>query len=186
MCALFERYKKIPEKPKEVYQKVIKLLLEEWDAQRDISRRSNYGNFDIERKSDFLSHLSFQLTKTHYKSIFSLGELEKSYIEICPNFNLPKKQCNEVVDELESHTGIFLQSGYDKYEFSHKSLQEYLTANYIVKLPSIPAENYIANMPSESALMVAISSNPTLFLGQFLFGTLSQIEFSPQFISSFF
>ena len=48
-----------------------------------------------------------------------------------------------VIAELESHTGLFIQSGFDQFEFAHKSLQEFLTAEYLVKLPSIPTRKEI-------------------------------------------
>src|SRR5262249_18753802 len=45
------------------------------------------------------------------------------------------------------------------YEFMHKSIQEFLTAEYIVRLGSIPDLTSIDGLGAEMAIAVAISSN---------------------------
>jgi len=76
-------------------------------------------------------------------------------------------EAQQVVNELETHTGLFIQSGYEQFEFAHKSLQEYLAAEYLVKLPSIPPERRILfKLPNELAIAVTISSNPSDYIIQ--------------------
>ena len=137
LCAIYERIGSIPDRPKTVYRKVVGLLIEEWDEQRSINRPSNYSNFEPDRKFEFLTHLSFCLTMIGRTTVFSKSQLVQAYLKICGNFGLPKSQSAKVANEIESHTGLFVQTGFEKYEFAHKSLQEYLTAEYIVKLPSL-------------------------------------------------
>lgn len=110
LCAIFERVGKIPDKPKTVYKKIISLLLEEWDEQRQINRISSYGNFEVDRKFEFLSNLAFYLTTTHNKTVFTKEDLKKAYLEIHQDFDLRKEEIKEVVNELESHTGLLIQS----------------------------------------------------------------------------
>jgi predicted NACHT family NTPase len=57
LCAIYERLQKIPDKPKTVYKKIVKLLLEEWDQQRAVRRESAYARFDVDRKEEFLGNL---------------------------------------------------------------------------------------------------------------------------------
>lgn len=162
LCAIYERIGRIPDKPKTVYRKLINLLLEEWDEQRRIHRKSKYANFETDRKVEFLSALSFKLTANSVSQVFSKGELKKYYLELYEDFDLERVEMNDVVSEVESHTGLIIQSGYDRYEFAHKSLQEFLSAEYIVKLPSIPTSNRVlSRLPNELAIAVAISSNPS-------------------------
>lgn len=186
LCALYERHLKIPEKPKTVYRKVVNLLIEEWDLQRSIVRGSKYSHFELDRKFEFLSHLAFNLTTQHSKTTFTSRELSKVYLSICQNFGLPSEETKKVVDELESHTGIIFQSGYDKFEFAHKSIQEYLTAEYFVKLPIIPNDKEISKIPSEVALAIALSSNPTLYFTTFIFERLMTLKFPISFYNSLF
>jgi predicted NACHT family NTPase len=49
LCAIFERVRKIPEKPKSIYKKIVALLLEDWDQQRSVRRISTYSNFEVDR-----------------------------------------------------------------------------------------------------------------------------------------
>lgn len=97
-----------------------------------------------------------------------------AYNEIYIDFDLKQREARLVVNELESHTGLFLQSGIDQYEFAHKSLQEYLAAEYIVKLPNIPySMDGIFELPNEMAIAVAISSKPSDYLAEFVLRRLS-------------
>ncbi|MEM7374397.1 MAG: NACHT domain-containing protein [Bacteroidota bacterium] len=189
LCALFERYHRIPAKPKSIYKKTINLLLEEWDLQKSISRKSRYGQFDVDRKFDFLSHLAYQLSTEYRKMIFDSNILKDVYRRICQEYSLPDQDTQVVVDELENHNGIFIQSGYDSYEFAHKSFQEYLAAEYIVKLPGFPPKSDILKLPSEMALAVAISSNPTLYFSDLMLREINQPidqDLFLSFLKSFF
>jgi hypothetical protein len=165
LCAIYEPIGKIPEKPKTVYRKIVTLLLEEWDEQRGIIRLSRYAGFEVDRKLEFLCSVAFYLTTTKGSSVFSRRDFLDCYRDICVFLGLPRDQGNTVAIEIESHTGLFLQSGYDKFEFAHKSIQEYLTAEYIVRLPSIPSDpNIIQNLGAEIAVSASISSNPTEYV----------------------
>ena len=116
--------------------------------------------------------MSYVLTISYNRTVFDSNTLKEIYEEIRGNFNLPKSESKSVVNELETHTGIIIQSGYGKYEFAHKSIQEYLAAEYIVKLPGFPTHNKLINFPSEIALATAISSNPTIYFSSFIFNYL--------------
>jgi len=45
LCALYEQSGRIPERPRTIYRKIVRLLLEEWDEQRSVHRVSSYSNF---------------------------------------------------------------------------------------------------------------------------------------------
>lgn len=187
LCALYEKYGNIPDKPKTVYRKIVHLLIEDWDSQRGIIRHSRYSTFTIDRKQDFLCHIAFLLT-VNRKSLFSRNELDSFYKDICLNYDLPVHESTLVIDEIESHNGLILQSGYDSYEFSHLSIQEFLAAEYIIKLGRITRnELELINCPNELAIATALSSDPNQYIaelfvnalkGRFLFGNFLKIYFS--------
>jgi hypothetical protein len=160
LCAIYERIEDIPEKPKTIYKKIVNLLLEEWDLQRTIKRKSKYARFEVDRKYEFLCNLAYVLTVTLRKTSFTSANIAYVYEQICDQFGLEKNESAEVVAELETHNGLILQTGYEQFEFAHKSLQEFLTAEYLVKLPSIPSWGRLGRLPNEIAIAVAISSNP--------------------------
>ena len=79
------------------------------------------------------------------------------YREIYVNYGLRISEAQAVVNELETHTGLIVQSGTELFEFSHKSLQEYLTAVFIVGLPAIPTNMIeLQVMPNELAIATAL------------------------------
>lgn len=164
LCAIYERTGNIPDRPKTVYKKVVNLMLEEWDEQRSIKRESRYAMFEADRKFEFLSHLSYHLTVRGSTAIFNQQQLIEAYSAICKNFGLPEEQSALAANEIESHTGLFLQTGYLQYEFAHKSLQEYLTAEYLVKLPTLErVKKHIELLGAELAIATSISSNPSCY-----------------------
>ena len=186
LCAIFERVHKIPEKPKSVYKKIVSLLLEEWDQQRSVQRVSSYSDFEVDRKSEFLSDLAHSLTTSNKTSAFTRGDLVDSYHRIAFNYGLPNSEAQAVVNELETHTGLIVQSGADLFEFSHKSLQEYLTAVFIVGLPAIPRSMIdLQIMPNELAIATALSSRPSEYLYSLVTQHFSSIQLSFQFVRSF-
>ncbi|WP_119788877.1 NACHT domain-containing protein [Flavobacterium anhuiense] len=185
LCAIYERVGKIPEKPKTVYKKIVNLLLEEWDEQRNVKRISKYADFEIDRKFEFLTSIAYFLTVSSKRSIFSKSNLESAYYKINEDFGLEKKDSKNVMEELETHTGLFLQSGYEFYEFAHKSLQEYLTAEYIVRLPTIPSESIIRTIPNELAIAISISSNPSQYFIELVFNRLNTKRLNYRFYQIF-
>ena len=181
LCALFERNGEIPRKPKTVYRKIVNLLIEEWDEQRNIKRESKFSQFTLDRKFDFLCHLSYYLTAKLVKVFFTTELLKKCYEDICYKYELPSKEVSLVINELESFTGLFIKSGYDRFEFSHKSLQEYLAGEYLVKTNLLLVrKQFILEMPNELAVAISLSSNPSLFLATVLF-ELKQLGTSSNF-----
>lgn len=182
LCAIYERIGEVPSKPKTVYRKIVNLLIEEWDQQRGIQRQSKYSQFSSDRKFDFLCHLAFNLTAQRKQTVFTGEDLRQAYLAICTNFGLPAEDGESVANELESHTGLFIEASYKGYEFVHKSVQEYLTAEYIVRLPhlSIPAAQF-NTLSSELAVATAISSNSSQY-----FCILMQKALASQNLKSFF
>lgn len=185
LCAIFEREKKIPEKPKTVYRKVINLLLEEWNLQRNVRRESHFSNFEIDRKYEFLSYLAYQLTVDCPSTVFSKYDLNRIYIEICDNFSLPKDEVKKVIQELESHNGLFIQSGYDRFQFPHKSIQEFLTSEFLVKSFALPNNHTLLNIPNELALAISICSVPSDYLSALILNNLGTEIKNHNFIEPF-
>ncbi len=167
LMAIYEHIGSIPDKPKTIYKKIVLLLLEEWDEQRNIKRFSRYGNFEIDRKFEFLCALAYNLTVNYRKRIYSKNELEQSYRSIADNFNLPRSEAKVVVNELENTTGLFVQTSYNSFGFSHKSIQEYLVAEYLCRFPNFKNLE-ISILPNELAIATGLSVNSNLFLNQLI------------------
>jgi hypothetical protein len=152
-----------------VYKRVIRILLEDWDAQRQIVRSSKYAGFDPDRKSEFLAAIAFHLTYTVARSHFSEEELIGAYRRVHEVFNLPIANAVQVVREIEAHTGIIVSTGHDTYEFSHLSIQEYLCASFLVRSAS-PAliRRALTGHTAPVAVAVALSSQPSEWLARLI------------------
>lgn len=160
LILIYTRYGNLPKQPKEVYQLIVELLLKEWDADNSVKRRSKYSDFNPKMKAEFLSELSFHLMYLDKKLQFDSSDLVRIYNEICPKFGLPKDEAKNVASEIESHTGILVNSGYKKYEFSHLSLHEYLCAEYIVRSPlTSKIRDLISTHPEPIAIAISLASD---------------------------
>jgi len=187
LCSIYQTEGFIPDKPKTVYKLIVELLLKKWDLSRSIKRKSNYAKFELDRKFDFLSRLAFILTSKYKTSTFSRNTLEETYLDMCNDFDLPEKDAIAVANELESHNGLIVQSGIDKYNFAHKSIHEYLTADYIIRLPQIPLDiELLKNMPNEFAIAVAISSNPSEYFVTLIIDRVCKYKLNFYFLRVFF
>src|SRR5262249_16934187 len=125
-----------------------------------VERRSRYAGFDPSRKFEFLASLAFHLTYVTEKKFFTSRSFGSAYESIRLTFDLPRGEAKQVFTELESHTGIIVESGFDRYEFSHLSLQEFLTADYLIRdrISKQTAYQMLVN-PAPLAISVAMSSN---------------------------
>jgi len=180
LCAIFHKYEKIPQQPKEIYRKRIRLYLEEWDKQNDVRRDSKFSQLDVDTRFDFFSHFAFQLSDQFTTKVYGEIELGKVYRSICGYFELPKNEMKAVLGELESHTGLIVTSGYDKVEFYHKTTQEYFTAFYLHQLPAIPVNS---KFPNEFAIATAICPDPNLYFAKLIMKFLDEGSLSSDFLT---
>ncbi|MBK6571028.1 MAG: hypothetical protein IPG21_00845 [Saprospiraceae bacterium] len=125
---------------------------------------------------DFLSRFAYELTIVVNNSKFDSDILQSIYKTIAIEFELPLDDSRFVVNEIESHSGLIIQTGYNDFEFAHKSLQEFLVADYLAKQPEIiDVVEIIKMIPNEIAIMVAISSNSNLSFYKLIVEILKKI-----------
>lgn len=157
----------IPDNVAEVYRRVTLLTLEKWDSHRGIYRRSKYSGFTPDRKLEFLAHFAYELlffVGEGAAVTFGTGELRAIYEKVHSGYGLPVSESREVISEIESHTGIIIETSSQGFEFSHLTLQEYLAAYHLVRNPF--PENmrrYLAVSPAPLAIAVSISANPSVY-----------------------
>jgi len=161
-CAIYERFGELPEKPMDVYEQVVSLFIEDWDRQRGLTRKSQYADFSPRKKERFLQAMAYQLTTRGARGGFSEEDLLVAFDEIAADFSLPS-YATDVVQEIESHTGLIIQSGFKRFEFFHLTVQEYLTAMYAQRTPSAIATLF-PKYPDELALVVAASADVSDYL----------------------
>jgi predicted NACHT family NTPase len=177
LMILYAKYKYLPTKPSEVYEDATQLIVKEWDDHRDIIRNSKYGDFNVKNKLRFLSEVSYLLTYEIKQKVFTSNHLKKIYIQISEKYGLPSNEMDKVVSEVESHTGIIVESTYKHFEFSHLSIQEFLCAQHLVNLPySAETISYFLEYPEPLAIAVSISAEPSLWLANLLLNSSLNIN----------
>lgn len=180
LLAIYNNVGELPPKSSDVYIMIIWLIIKEWDEQRDVKRISKYASFYEEKKLEFLSSITYELTYNQKKKTFSTADLQEAFIQIKDSFGFGEATPKMVVSEIEEHTGLILQAGYDKYEFSHASLQEYLAARYIGRVPFSFSNKDLLNIyPAPLAVAAAISPEPANWLASILFSESGKHAPSP-------
>lgn len=182
---MFQRFGDLPDQPTEIYEKMVSLLLRDWDEQRDINRSSRYAGFGVERKARFLAALAYRITYVLNKSRFEQRDLENQYRAICEGFNLPKNEARQVAQEIQTHNGIIAIGSNDRYEFCHLSLQEYLCANFLVRSSiNIPDIRPLVKYSPPLAVAVALSSNPSEWFGSLILSDDNIRRFKESYLTS--
>lgn len=194
LAAIYEKHGFIPEKPKRIYQMILELLIIDWDIQNSVIRLSNFSDFEKYNKEEFLSNLAFRLTCDGIRGEFNFTVFENICAQLSETFSFPndKNSILKIADELESHTGILFKCRVNNYEFSHRSIQEYLTALYISKLPSsksllevIGEHKKILYLGSELAMATAISSAPKVYFSELFLELPKSIKLDRVFIDQY-
>jgi hypothetical protein len=164
LLLLFIRFGDVPVRPKTVYEKILRLFLEDWDTAKNVKRESKYADFPVDRKEEFLEALAFVLTTNGLRGQFSHDDLLDAYEAIHRQFGLPRAQATAVAREIESHTGLVTQVSEDEYSFFHLTIHEYLTARFIVRSGIVcPPGIRVSEHPNEYAVAVGYSSSPSVF-----------------------
>ncbi len=162
LATIYKRRGTIPDRPTEVYEAIVRLVIQEWDEQRGVRRVSKWAAFGVDDKRRFLADLAYELTRQEALR-FEERVLIDVYEALADRYELPKAQARMVAQELESHTGLLAQAG-DYYEFSHLALQEYLAADAMVRAPASVRTGWWENSPAVAAVTVAMSSDPNRWL----------------------
>lgn len=182
LLILFEKNKTLPTQPSEIYEDITTLIIKEWDEHRDIKRQSKYIEFNTRTKFKFLSEISYYLTYRIKQKVFSKKELEEIYMQIHDKYNLPADEMSEVVEEIESHTGLIVEASNRNVEFSHLSLQEFLCAKHLKDLPfSRETIQYFLEYPEPLAVAICICGEPSLWFSNLILNSnLNITNFSSQ------
>lgn len=186
LCIIYNKYGRLFNSRRETYNKMLDLVLEDWDLNRQIRRKSGFAEFDVYDKKRFLRHLAFELSVRYKKSFFSGHEVSEVYKKIIDDYeNLSLKEYRKVFKEIETHTGLFIRAS-NGYMFSHKAIQEYLTALYMFEFPEIPKDKrMLLSFPNELALAVSFNENPSLYFSYLIMNRFDDDYYRNEFIFPF-
>ncbi len=182
LLVLFENSNdELPNQAIEVYRQIILLAIKEWDENKEYKtfRHSKYKWFNTFQKEDFLSELAFNLTyKLKIKKVFTQSQMISAFVDIYKRYEkLTLDDAKSVIDDIEAHNGLIINSYSNTYEFSHLSLQEYLCGKYILSIP-FSKENYdfLNQYPAPLAIANVLSPRPAQWFSALILNYQNQVQ----------
>ena len=138
LCLNYDRSQNFPNNRSVLYKKALRILLEEWASEKRILRDEIYQGLSTELEEILLSEIAYSGFEAD-KLFFSQREVvDQIKTFLANNLNVPKHLDGEaVLNAIAVQQGILVERAEDVYSFSHLTLQEYLTAQYIVDNNSI-------------------------------------------------
>ncbi|NCR17662.1 MAG: NACHT domain-containing protein [Microcystis aeruginosa LL13-03] len=133
LCLVYDENQSFPTNRSRLYQDALRILLEKWSAEKRLPNRGLvYENLSIEQEEILLSEVAYQNFVAD-KLFLEKREIVKQIKDhLKQNFNAPQHLDGEkVLKTIEIEQGILVERARDVYSFSHLTLQEYLTAQYI-------------------------------------------------------
>ena len=133
LCLIYDREQTLPSVRSTLYGNALNILLKEWAAQKRLERDPIYEGFHPDLEKELLAdiaHKSFEQDQL----FFSKDDIIDRITEfLADTLDAPKSlDGSAVLTAIEVQQGILVERVKDAYSFSHLTLQEYLTALYIV------------------------------------------------------
>ena len=133
LCITFERRGEFPPDRDEMYRTAVNALLFEWDIVRLIKRDQVYEGLDVKYRERLLAWIAYE---TFSRSDYLLEEARLAALIEAYLVTVPRIQAEvdglSVLKTIEAQHGLLVERAQGIYSFSHLTLQEYLTARYVV------------------------------------------------------
>ena len=134
LCLVYDENQAFPTNRSRLYGDALRILLERWAAEKRLpNRRQIYENLSIENEEILLSEIAY-FYFSEDRLFYNQGELtDQIKTFLMDSLNAPHYLDGEqILKTIEKEQGIFVERARGEYSFSHLTLQEYLTAKYIV------------------------------------------------------
>ena len=151
LCLTYRRTLSFPTNRSSLYERALRIFLEEWSAENQLTSHRNlvYKDLNIDLEEGLLSEIAYiNFVEDHlFLEKRELVKQIKAHLQ--QNLNAPQTLDGEkVLKTIELEQGILVEQASDVYSFSHLTLQEYLTARYIVENDLY--ENIVKNYLTET------------------------------------
>jgi thiol-disulfide isomerase/thioredoxin len=132
LCLEYDESQDLPKKRATLYGNALDILLRRWASEKRLPTDQVYRQLGIDLEKIMLSEIAYDNFVSD-KLFFSQPEvLNKIRKFLASNDNAPKNlDAGKVLDAITIEQGILVERARDVYLFSHLTLQEYLTAQYI-------------------------------------------------------
>jgi hypothetical protein len=145
ICLLYQRAGQFPTNRSTLYEKALRVLLEEWAGEKGVPQEAFYRGLDTRRKELMLSEIAFHAFKED-RLFLHKRELAEQIESILKEM-LPEESYIDgslVLKSIEIQHGLLVERAEGIYSFSHVTFQEFLAAQYIVDNHNL-TENLVCN-----------------------------------------
>ncbi|NER81412.1 MAG: NACHT domain-containing protein [Leptolyngbya sp. SIO1D8] len=131
ICLLYQRARKFPANRATLFEKALRVLLEEWAGEKGIPQEDVYKGLDTRLKETLLSEIAYNAFKSN--RLFLPRREVASQVQKFLEEVIDEKRIDgeNVLESIEIQHGVIVERAEGIYSFSHLTLQEYLTAQYI-------------------------------------------------------
>lgn len=131
-CSLYKRQWPYPVKRSELYEAILRFLLEDWPCEKGMLHHPWYEQLDLQTKEDLLATLAYQNFRDK-KTLFSRMELAQQIEKILTTQGTLDTPVNRysILAEIQIRSGIFIEVAENVYAFFNPSIQSVLCAHYI-------------------------------------------------------
>jgi HEAT repeat protein/energy-coupling factor transporter ATP-binding protein EcfA2 len=131
IALVYEAQLDLPDRRADLYRRCVDVLLNEWDARRNIRRRRE---FKPEHKRQLLQELAWHFHRRGQR-YFREREVQAEIARFLPALGLPAEDHERVLLEIANENGLLKEQAHGWYGFLHLTLQEYFVALYIIEHP---------------------------------------------------
>jgi NACHT domain len=132
LCVVYDRTQSFPANRAALYRKALDILLEEWAAEKRIRHEPIYEGLNTELEKVLLAEIAYQgfiKDRLFFTRAELIGHIQ-TFLE--DSAEKPKYLDGKaVLNAIAVQQGILVERAEDVYSFSHLTVQEYLTAQYL-------------------------------------------------------
>jgi predicted NACHT family NTPase len=182
LCVVFEAHKSFPAERHELYREATQALLGDWDKQdKLIQRDSIYDGLSQQRREQLLAYIAIETfaDEEYFIKEERLVGLIEDYLKEVIGISEPDGPY--VLAAMEAQHGLLVERAKGIHSFSHLTLQEYFTANYLVANEAAEVTKYLMTYIGDNRwrevflLTAAMFNNVTEFVKNCLEGLANLI-----------
>ncbi|WP_375499736.1 NACHT domain-containing protein [uncultured Nostoc sp.] len=159
LCLVYDCSQSFPDNRSVLYRKALRILLEEWASEKRILRDEIYQGLHTELEEILLSEIAYTGFESNRLFFSQRDIVQQIKTFLASNLNAPQHLDGEsVLNAIAVQQGILVERAEDVFSFSHLTLQEYLTAQYIDdhrQVEKLVTEHLIDKRWKEVFLLVA-------------------------------
>ena len=132
LCLVYNRKQSFPPTRSRLYNKALDILLEEWAAEKRIQQEEIYQGLNTDLEKVMLAEIAYE--GFAQDQLFFQKQQLVDHIKdfLADTVDNPKYlDGQKILKAIAAQQGILVERAEDIYSFSHLTLQEYLTAQYI-------------------------------------------------------